>query len=161
MSVKVLDISYNFTKIYLMLEKISLYKIVGGRNRMGFPPRRGAVFGYTKARYGRKSGDYYDISHFSRKYPEIYEELKNIGNHYQFSFKSIQVNKNLVCPKHLDKKNVGESLLVSFGVYTGGEIIVNDIEYNAYEKPIIFNGSILEHYNKEFIGTKYSLVFFN
>jgi hypothetical protein len=61
----------------------------------------------------------------------------------------------------LDKKNVGDSLLVSFGVYTGGEIIINNIEYNAYEKATIFNGSLLEHYNKEFIGTKYSLVFYS
>lgn len=161
MSVKVLDLEYDFTKIYQMLEKINLFKNSGRMNRNGFPPYRGGVFGYTRARFQRKSGELYDVSHLSKKYPEIYEELKQIGNHFNFSFKSIQVNKNLVCPPHRDKKNVGESLLVSFGVYTGGEIIVNDIEYNAFEKPIIFNGALLEHYNKEIVGTKYSLVFFN
>ena len=161
MEVKQLDFEYNFTKIYQMLERINLFKNSGRMNRNGFPSYRGGVFGYTRARFQRKSGELYDISHLSRKYPEIYEELQNIGNHYQFLFKSIQVNKNLVCPRHRDKKNVGDSLLVSFGIYTGGEIIVNDIEYNAYEKPIIFNGALLEHYNKEFQGTKYSLVFYN
>jgi hypothetical protein len=161
MSVKVLDLEYDFTKIYLMLEKINLFKNSGRMNRNGFPPYRGGVFGYTRARFQRKSGELYDVSHLSKKYPEIYTELQNIGNHYQFVFKSIQVNKNLVCPPHKDKKNVGNSLLVSFGEYTGGEIIVNGIEYNAFKKPIIFNGAELEHYNKEFKGTKYSLVFFN
>ena len=87
MSVKVLDIPYDFTKIYLMLEKINLFKNSGRMNRNGFPPYRGGVFGYTRARFQRKSGELYDISHLSKKYPEIYEELKNIGEFYQFSLK--------------------------------------------------------------------------
>jgi hypothetical protein len=161
MSVIQLDLKYDFLDLFQMLEKINLISINNRNNRNGFPSYKGGVFGYTQARYKRKNGNKIDISYLSNKYPNIYQELKKVGEFYNFPFKSIQVNKNLVCPKHLDKKNVGDSLLVSFGVYTGGEIIINNIEYNAYEKATIFNGSLLEHYNKEFIGTKYSLVFYS
>nr|WPF46848.1 MAG: hypothetical protein [Lake Baikal virophage 14] len=161
MNVIQLDLKYDFLDLFQMLEKINLININKKNNRNGFPSYKGGVFGYTRARFQRKNGNIVDISYLSIKYPNIYQELKKVGEFYKFPFKSIQVNKNLVCPPHRDKKNVGDSLLVSFGEYTGGEIIINNIEYNAYEKATIFNGALLEHYNKEFQGTKYSLVFFN
>jgi hypothetical protein len=67
----------------------------------------------------------------------------------------------VVCPKHYDSKNVGESMLVSFGDYTGCNIVIEGIVYDAKHTPVIFNGSKREHWNTDNLtGNKYSLVFY-
>lgn len=82
-----------------------------------------------------------------------------------FDFTTIQINKNCVCMPHLDSANVGESILVSFGNYTGGQLNIKDrdtitcIDTNL--QPIRFNGSQYFHWNNTFYGTKYSIVFYN
>ena len=90
---------------------------------------------------------------------------KFINNHYpNFDFNGVYVNKNTVCKKHLDSKNVGESLLVGFGPFTGGESVlyINDKEHNVNIKTnsLIFNGSEIPHKSLPFEGTRFSLVFF-
>lgn len=131
--------------------------------RRGFPKHRGTIFGYCKRRIGHTIG----LSYNSKKRPDIYEEIVKIGKLIcPFEFTSIQINNNLVCPKHFDSNNVGESMLVSFGNYEGGSININvntnTIKHDAKYHPIIFNGSLLEHWNDEIIsGNKYSLVFFS
>jgi hypothetical protein len=101
----------------------------------------------------------------SKKYPNIYDEIVRIGKMIcPFEFKSIQLNHNLVCPKHKDKNNIGVSLLVSFGEYEGCNIVIENKEYNTNCNPVIFNGAEMEHWNSELIGTennKYSLVYFS
>jgi len=128
-------------------------------NRKGFPRFRGGVLGLCKQKIGRKIC----LSQLSKKKPKLYEELLLLGKKIcPFEFTSIQINNNLVCPKHIDSNNVGKSLLLSFGDYEGCNIIINDTEYNAKYNPIIFDGSKLEHSNTELIsGNKYSLIFFN
>jgi len=118
------------------------------------------MFGITKGRYSGKVG----LSYMSIKFPDIYNEMVRIGLLIcPFKFNSIQLNHNLVCPKHKDKNNVGDSLLVSFGDYKGNNIVVGNKEYNTNCSPVIFNGVEMEHWNTEFIGNennKYSLVYF-
>ena len=89
--------------------------------------------------------------------------MKRIGEIIcPFPFTSVQLNKNLQCPKHKDRQNCGDSMLVSFGDYTGNNIVVDGVEYDARANPVIFNGSQLEHYNTEQTGvTKYSLVYYS
>ena len=54
------------------------------------------------------------------------------------------------------------SLLVSFGEYTGCNIVVNEKKYDANCRPVVFNGALHEHYNTDDLeGTKYSLVYFS
>jgi hypothetical protein len=160
-SVKVLpSVNTNeFNVLYDMLEKISIPNKTNTNNRRGFPRHRATIFGITKGRFNGLTG----LSHFTKKYPEIYKELLRIGNLIcPFEFKSIYLNKNTICPKHKDEKNVGDSLLVSFGSYTGANIVIDETTYNANCCPIVFNGSQLEHYNTDdLVGTKYSLIFFN
>ena len=147
-----------------MLEDIYIARRHKATNRRGFPLGHQAVtFGYTRARFRRKNGNLIDLSNYSIKYPEIYNELLRIGNIYcPFKFTSIHINKNVVCPKHIDSKNVGKSMLVSFGDYTGCKLMIEDVEYDANCSPIIFDGSKLEHWNTDDLeGTKYSLVFYN
>jgi len=149
----------DLSKLYELMKPIYLPKIrEGGENsRCGFPTYRGAVFGMVRP---RKQSNIITLSANSKRYPAVYDALVKVGTDLDFSFNSIQVNRNLKCPPHKDKKNVGDSMLISFGEYTGGEIVVDGTEYNAYHKPTIFNGSQLEHYNKDIVGDKFSIIFF-
>lgn len=147
----------DFTHLYSMLENINLRKRLVNNNRLGFPVHRGAVFGIVRERFSSKIRESLD----TRDYPLIWEELKRIGNIIcPFQWETIYINKNLVCPPHKDKGNKGLSLLISFGEYTGGLIVIENKERNAYHTPTIFDGKTMEHWNTEFTGTKYSLVFY-
>ena len=142
------------------LRKYRDYRVYGHKcnNRKNFPEYNGEVFGYITQ---RKTG-IYCLSANSISQPILYNELLRLGKLIcPFEFNTIQLNKNLVCPSHTDSNNIGHSMLISFGDYTGGEIIIDGIEYNAYCNPIVFNGSLLEHWNKPISsGIKYSLVYF-
>lgn len=53
------------------------------------------------------------------------------------------------------------SMLISFGDYTGCNIVIEGIMYDAKYSPIIFNGSERHHWNtNDLQGNKYSLVFY-
>jgi hypothetical protein len=160
---EVTQLEYNncFDELYKMFEEVKLRwrKESQQTNRCNFPDYRGAVFGLTRP---RNNSSKLVLSHDSKKFPHIYDEIMRIGKLIcPFEFNSVQVNRNLVCPPHKDKKNVGLSLLVSFGEYEGCNIVVNNKKYDANCSPVIFNGAELEHYNTDdLVGTKYSLVYF-
>ena len=148
-----------FKKLYDLLSRIKVQKKSLTMNRSGFPlGHRAITFGMT---IGRKNG-IKGISYHSKKYPEIYQEILRIGKLYcPIEFSSIHLNNNVVCPPHRDRKNSGESCLISFGDYTGCNIVVENVNYDAKHTPIVFDGSKLEHWNTDdLIGNKYSLVFF-
>lgn len=146
---KVLDIYYELEQIHIKT-KNNRSKYIGANQRshyLGIVP------------YGRNKGE---LSRFVRDYPHIYQMLKNLSVELMFPCNSFMLNKNVVCKPHKDGKNKGESLLVSFGDYTGGMLFVDGVEYDTYLNPIIFNGSKLEHYNTPITsGTKYSIVMFD
>jgi hypothetical protein len=75
-------------------------------------------------------------------------------------FTAIQVNHNYKTKKHIDGNNIGLSLAVSFGDFTGGELVIGTNAYQTKEHPVIFNGALTEHFNKPIKGDRYSLVFF-
>ena len=148
-----------FASLLEMLSKITLRCVKGRSNRRGFPEKhRAFCFGITRGRFNGIVG----LSMASKKYPHIYQEIMRIGKIIcPFDFNSIHLNHNVVCPKHLDSKNVGESMLVSFGDYTGCNIMIEGDKYDAKHTPIIFNGSKREHWNTDDLqGNKYSLVFY-
>ena len=79
-----------------------------------------------------------------------------------FTFTSIQVNDSYTCEAHFDKHNVGNSYIVAFGPFTGGELVLKnptDRGYNIRHRPLLFDGSVVEHYTKEFVGRRWSIVF--
>jgi len=127
--------------------------------RANFKPHYVATFGMVNPRF--KTGGI-QLSSASVKYAHIYEELLRIGNIIcPFEFSSIHFLKNCVCPPHKDSKNSRKSVLVSFGDYTGCNIVVEGIVYDAKYTPIIFDGKTMEHWNTDDLeGTKYSLVFY-
>ena len=89
----------------------------------------------------------------------LYQELVDIGKDLGFSFDRIQLVHNVALPPHKDKGVKGCSMCISCGNYTGGELVVGGVEYNAYHNPIIFDGVNIEHYNKPIHGDKFSIVY--
>lgn len=107
------------------------------------------------------------------EYPEVWKILQEIGKKFvNVEWTAIQVNHNYASLKHIDKNNYGNSWIVSFGNFVGGELCLDpncqeftksnyvsivDTQY----KPFIFNGSKVPHWNNEITGNKYSIIFFN
>ena len=149
-----------YDELFDMLEKKTLRKRYKGTNRKDFPEYRGALFGFVRPRFHYKG--YLELSLDSKTFPEIYKLLVDIGKDIvPFEFKTIQVNKNLICPPHKDNNNKGKSCLVSFGNYSGCNTIVGDTEYNTNRNPVVFDGSKILHYNtNDLSGTKYSVIYF-
>jgi hypothetical protein len=83
----------------------------------------------------------------------------------KFSFKSVQVNFNCVCKKHVDGKNKGMGMIVSVGKYNKGRTILflkNECKrVNVKKYSLTFNGAQIPHASEHFQGTRYSFVFFN
>ena len=89
-------------------------------------------------------------------------KLKHQYYYYNKNTKKI-ICCGMECKKHIDSKNVGESLLVGFGDYTGGETSIyldKEHVFDIQNNSLIFNGSEIEHRSLPFKGTRYSLVFF-
>ena len=152
------DIS-EFNKIEQLLSKITIAKKSITSNRGDFPKgHRAITFGMVKGRFNGIT----QLSHSSKKYPLLYEEILRIGKLIcPFEFDKIHLNNNVICPPHYDSKNVGNSLLISFGNYEGCNIVIEDVNYDAKHTPIIFNGSLLKHWNTtDLSGNKYSLVYY-
>lgn len=127
---------------------------------MSFGRHRAMTLGFIRSRVTRK----YGLSLKSKKYPELYNAILALGKKIvPFDFTSIHVNHNVVCPRHLDPKNVGNSVIVSLGDYQGCDLVIeNHGTYNMNCKPLLFDGSKNYHYNTPLIsGNKYSFVFFN
>lgn len=143
--------------MYELLQNYTIPLKNKSNNRRGFQKHRSMTLGITKARFSGVIG----LSYYSKKYPELYQKVKEYGEQVcPFPFQSIHINHNVTCPPHKDTSNQQLSLIVSFGRYTGGELVIEGEVYNTFENPIIFNGAEKEHWNLPHDGDKYSLVFF-
>ena len=100
-------------------------------------------------------------------HPELKIIFKQFRDLYfkDFDYTQVQMNKNFHCGPHKDSTNVGESILVGFGDFTGGLTYVNydgDLKsYNIKNNFVKFNGAKYEHWVSPFKGTRYTLVFFD
>ena len=139
------------------------------KNSVGYSVTYGYVkFGYmskTKSRKFCEENKMYESVLLTER-PELLEVFSEFRDIYftDFDFNSIQLNYNFALGPHKDRGNTGESILVACGDYTGGLTVVeyeNEIKkYNARLKPIIFDGCKYYHYVEEFVGDRYSLVFY-
>jgi hypothetical protein len=148
-----------FDNVYRMLEGVKFSTKVNKSNRRGFPKHNALVLGITRQRYSGKIGP----SVATKRNPEILNELKRLVNIINpgFQFNAVHINHNLVCPSHKDETNVGKSMIISIGEYEGCTLIVNGEECNTHYRPVLFNGSVLEHHNTDDLkGNKYSIVFY-
>ena len=77
-----------------------------------------------------------------------------------FSFTSMQVNKDHASALHLDASNLGPSLIIGLGDYSGGELYVHGIgKSDIRKKWYAFDGNI-PHLTCPFVGGRYSVVCF-
>jgi hypothetical protein len=146
-------------EIEAMLKTINIPKKNKDNNRRKFPAFcRAMTLGYVKKRYINTV----ELSTPTLKYPKLYEKLVHLGILCNFEFTSIHINHNVVCPKHKDSRNMGVSLIISFGDYTGCDLYVEGVKQDTFRKPVIFDGSKLEHWNTaDLVGNRYSLVYYN
>jgi hypothetical protein len=79
-----------------------------------------------------------------------------------------QVNKNLPCKPHRDTGNVGNSLIIGFGAYTGGRLALEAhdgspgcaVEYDVARRFVRFDGARRTHWTLPFEGERYTAVFY-
>ena len=102
--------------------------------------------------------------------------LMNMFNEYRdlhfkdFLFDQVTINYSppgTIIKQHLDKVNVGDSVLVAFGDYSGGSTYIQNIKDRNFQmhdcrlEPTIFNGSERKHgVTCVQGGNRYSLVFY-
>ena len=133
--------------------------------RLGFPKFKGGILGTSQHRCRQYPPN---LSNLSKKHTAEWDFIKNWSYDNvppEIEWNCIQVNKNLVCPAHRDKANIGNSFIIAFGDYVGCNLVVEDLSGNEVEHDIrtglVYNGYIQRHYNTPLIsGTKYTLVFF-
>jgi hypothetical protein len=97
--------------------------------------------------------------------PYLYKLLLEFGEKYvPMSFNAITVNQDYKAEKHRDKHNLGNSFLVAFGDFQGGELVIHEGDlsgtHNIQYKPIITDFSKIFHSVNDFTGNRYSLVFY-
>jgi hypothetical protein len=96
--------------------------------------------------------------------PYLYKLLLDYGKeHVKIPFTSITVNQNYKADPHYDKGNMGESYLVSFGEYTGGELEIHEgPQTGLYDvrKSMVADFTKVLHSVKAFQGNRYSLVYY-
>lgn len=128
------------------------------------------------------------ITDASKSRPWLVQLLSSFArkSHPDFEFTSIQVNKNYASRPHVDKNNLGESLIIGLGDYTDGDIWVHDPEgvvpfelrediscMYHYEAGVSYNGSWLDihnkwihfngnrlHFTQPFTGDRFTLVYY-
>ena len=98
--------------------------------------------------------------------PFLYHLLLEFAEKYvTIPFNSITVNQNYAALPHRDKNNKGNSFLVAFGDYTGGELKIYEGDlsgnHNINCRPIRADFSKILHSVSPFQGERYSLVFYN
>ena len=97
--------------------------------------------------------------------PKLLHHLLEFADKYvDISYNAITVNQDYMCGMHRDKHNLGNSYLVAFGDYTGGDLKIHEGDlsgsHNIRHKPLITDFSKVLHSTEDWIGKRYSLVFY-
>lgn len=98
----------------------------------------------------------------NKKYPAVYNILKKLIHEIdpEFEYNAITLNHNFKCEPHYDKNNKSPSLIIGLGDYQGGELVIEDVEFDIRCNPLVFNGGFLKHWTNDFIGDRYSVVYY-
>ena len=97
--------------------------------------------------------------------PYLYKLLLDFGEKFvDISYNAITLNQDYQAGKHRDKHNSGNSFLVAFGDYTGGDLLIHEGDlsgnHNIRHRPIKADFSKLLHSVSDFTGHRYSLVYY-
>jgi hypothetical protein len=127
---------------------------------------RTITFGFGNNRRG------YHPFKTNKAYPEVLKALVNFGNVVvpkDWEYQTITLNHNAKAKKHIDKQNVGKSVIIGIGDFKGGDIRVfkpdgtGGKDYNLHDVPLLFNGGLLPHETQSFdlgpIG-RYTMIFY-
>lgn len=124
---------------------------------------RTMTFGFGDNRHG---WNYYATN---KKHPEVFKALVAFGNRVVpkgWEYQGITLNHGVKAKKHIDSKNVGSSVIIGIGDFTGGEIRVwnsedkNPQDKDLHDKPVMFNGGLLAHETQPFKGDRYTIIFY-
>ena len=122
-------------------------------------PCSSITLGYIRRRWHKKGNNTLTIR--TCKYNHLYDLLQEYVKFLKpdFEYTTITVNKNLKCLPHIDKNNENISLAIGLGDYTGGNLIIKNVIHDIRYKPLLFSGKD-EHWNDDFVGDRYSLIFY-
>ena len=139
---------------------------------------RSQCFGIVKQRDWTYSGSRLNFTRV-----DILDELQRLSRQIlppEFRYTSIQLNQNYQTAPHKDKGNRGVSLILGFGDYEGGDLIIEcprqglgphessggraadgfeDKPVSIQYTPVLFDGSRLTHSTAPYTGNRYSIVF--
>jgi len=109
------------------------------------------------------------LSAQNEKFPECYQALKEIANiiNPNFKYNTITLNKNVKALAHRDGSNVGTSMIIGIGDYSGGGLYIENLETHEMElknikyNPVYFNGYLSLHETEEFVGDRYTIIYYN
>ena len=96
---------------------------------------------------------------------DILDNFKNQTKYANFRYSAITVNKNLKCLPHKDNNNTGNSIIIGFGDYINGELILYDDnnkitnKLNIKHKWVMFNAGEITHSVNKFIGNRITVVY--
>jgi hypothetical protein len=96
--------------------------------------------------------------------PYLYHLLLEFGQHVTIPFNSVVVNQNYKAAPHRDKNNKGDSFLVAFGDFKGGDLKIHEGDLSGNHdicyKPIVTDFSKVLHEVTDFEGERFSLVYY-
>lgn len=114
--------------------------------------------------YSRRLKKYTDSTSCTNN-PRLYELLKRLASEEvpNFPYTTVAVNKNVVTRPHVDKFNVGPTLILGLGSFKGGELVVQDKDFALSQNKWLYFWGKDMHFNrplKRGSGDKYTITFF-
>ena len=76
-----------------------------------------------------------------------------------FRWTALQLGRDCIVHSHCDSNNLGPSVAVSVGSFTGGELVVDKVPHSSYKKVVCFDGR-RPHYVADWTGHRASLIAF-
>jgi hypothetical protein len=126
-------------------------------------------FGIQEVKYLKKEDGRYQESKWNSKYPEIYQAILDLALYVipeDFEMNglcNICLNKNLKCLPHNDS-NKGDSIIIGLGDYQGGRLILHHNSHDEYidirNRPFKFNGKKIKHSTEDFVGDRWSVIYY-
>lgn len=146
-----------YEEVSRLLDGIDIPRTI--RRTFGHESIRTVTMGFVHKPYSSYRG----YSKFTEQHPELWDAILRLGADIdpEHKFSSVTINHNVLCPPHRDKKNLGNTMIVGLGDYTGGELVIEGEAIDIRYKPHYFNGFLREHWNNKWTGDRYSLMFYN
>jgi hypothetical protein len=118
--------------------------------------------------FGRTRSGFQEFA-ANKRHPEVLKALIEFGNTLVpkgWKYTTMTVNEGVKAKKHTDGQNVGFSVIVALGDFTGGGLYVFEPDGTGKQlldirKPKMFNGAVLPHQTQPFKGKRYTIIYYN